>query len=64
MKRKKTAELIVTEKIEKELMAMSPNLRREIKKISTKNNRVEVVFYNGSTIVVCPCNDDAKLLAF
>ena len=60
MKRKKTAELIVTEKIEKELMSMSPNLRREIKKISTNNNRIEVIFYNGSTISVCACNDDSR----
>ncbi len=59
-KRKKTAELIVVEKIEKELMTMSPNLKREIKKISTNNNRVEVIFYNGSSIVVCACNDDAR----
>ena len=52
------------EKIEKELMNLSPNLRREIKKINTNNNDVEVIFHNGSSFVVQPCNDDAKLLAF
>ena len=64
MKRKKTIELLVKEKIEKELIPKSPNLAREIKKVNTSNNIVEVVFYNGSTFVVCPCNDDANLLAF
>ena len=64
MKRKKTVELLIKEKIEKELMKTSPNLAREIKKISTSNNNVEVIFHNGSTFVVSPCNDDAKLLAF
>lgn len=63
-KRKKTIELLVKEKIEKELIPKSPNLAREIKKVNTSNNIVEVVFYNGSTFVVCPCNDDANLLAF
>lgn len=45
-------------------MNLSPNLRREIKKINTNNNDVEVIFHNGSSFVVQPCNDDAKLLAF
>ena len=60
MKRKKTVELLIKEKIEKELMKSSPNLAREIKKISTSNNNVEVIFHNGSTFVVSPCNDDAR----
>lgn len=59
-KRKKTVELLIKEKIEKELMKSSPNLAREIKKISTSNNNVEVIFHNGSTFVVSPCNDDAR----
>ena len=63
-KRKHTVELLIKEKIEKELIKSSPNLQREIKKISTSNNNVEVQFWNGSTFVVSPCNDDAKLLAF
>ena len=60
MKRKKTVELLIKEKIEKELMKSSPNLAREIKKISTNNNNVELIFHNGSTFVVSPCNDDAR----
>ena len=60
MKRKKTIKLLITEKIEKELMNLSPNLRREIKKINTNNNDVEVIFHNGSSFVVQPCNDDAR----
>ena len=64
MKRKHTVELLIKEKIEKELIKSSPNLQREIKKISTSNNNVEVQFWNGSTFVVSPANDDAKLLAF
>ena len=63
-KRMHTVELLIKEKIEKELIKSSPNLQREIKKISTSNNNVEVQFWNGSTFVVSPCNDDAKLLAF
>ena len=59
-KRKKTIKLLITEKIEKELMNLSPNLRREIKKINTNNNDVEVIFHNGSSFVVQPCNDDAR----
>ena len=64
MKRKHTVELLIKEKIEKELIKSSPNLQREIKKILTSNNNVEVQFWNGSTFVVSPANDDAKLLAF
>ena len=41
-------------------MNLSPNLRREIKKINTNNNDVEVIFHNGSSFVVQPCNDDAR----
>jgi len=46
---KKQASLIVKEKIQKELMPKSENLRREIK---TSTNDIEVVFRNGSSIVV------------
>ena len=63
-KRKHTVELLIKEKIEKELITKSPNLAREIKKINTSNNKMEVIFHNGSSFVVSPCNDDAKLLAF
>lgn len=49
---KKQASLIVKEKIQKELMPKSENLRREIKTIKTSANDIEVVFHNGSSIVV------------
>lgn len=44
------SQLIVSEKIKKELWDMSPNLRREISKISDNNNDVYVRFKNGSSI--------------
>lgn len=56
---KKQAGLIVKEKIQKELMPKSENLRREIKKISTNTNDIEVIFYNGSSLVVVVGNEDA-----
>lgn len=49
---KKQASLIVKEKIQKELMPKSENLRREIETIKTSANDIEVVFRNGSSIVV------------
>ena len=49
---KKQASLIVKEKIRKELMPKSENLRREIETIKTSTNDIEVVFRNGSSIVV------------
>lgn len=44
------SQLIVSEKIKKELWEASPNLRREISKISDNNNDVYVRFRNGSSI--------------
>ena len=44
------SQLIVSEKIKKELCDASPNLRREIAKISDNNNDVYVKFKNGSSI--------------
>lgn len=49
---KKQASLIVKEKIQKELMPKSDNLRREIKTIKASANDIEVIFHNGSSIVV------------
>lgn len=49
---KKQASLIVKEKIQKELMPKSENLRREIETIKASTNDIEVVFRNGSSIVV------------
>lgn len=56
---KKQAALIVKEKIQKELMPKSENLRREIKKITTNANDIEVTFHNGSSIVVVVASEDA-----
>jgi len=56
---KKQAALIVKEKIQKELMPNSENLRREIKKITTNANDIEVTFHNGSSLVVVVANEDA-----
>lgn len=57
---KSQASLIVTEKIQKELIPNSPNLAREIKDIKTSSNQTEVIFHNGSTITVCPASDNAR----
>lgn len=57
---KKQASLIITEKIEKELMNMSPNLAREIKKINQSNGEVSVLFHNGSSIVSTVSNENAR----
>lgn len=56
---KNQASLIVKEKIQKELMPRSENLRREIRKITTSANDIEVVFRNGSSIVVVVGNENA-----
>lgn len=47
---KNQAKLLISQKIEKELMAMSPNLRREIKEVKCGANEAKVTFHNGSTI--------------
>lgn len=54
------ANLIVKEKIQKELMPASPNLRMEIRDIKTNNQDTQVVFHNGSTITVVVANDNAR----
>lgn len=56
---KKQASLIVKEKIQKELMPKSENLRREIKKIVASTNDIEVTFHNGSSIVVVVADEGA-----
>ncbi|MBO3356261.1 hypothetical protein [Clostridium perfringens] len=57
---KKQGGLLVTEKIQKELMVMSPNLRGEIKDIKTSQNAIEVVFHNGSSFIVSTADDKAR----
>lgn len=53
------AKLIVTQKIEKELMQY-PNIAREIKDIRTSNNDVRVIFQNGSTIEAVTSSDNSR----
>lgn len=57
---KKQAGLLITEKVEKELMVMSPNLRREIKKISTGQNAIECVFKNGSSFIASVAGEQSR----
>lgn len=54
------AKLIVSEKIQKELMPMSPVLRREISRIKDNQNEVVVYFKNHSTIVCCTSNENSR----
>ena len=57
---KKQARLIVSEKIQKEILPKSPLLHDEILRIRDSQNEIEVVFKNGSSIVVVPANDNAR----
>ena len=59
-KTKKQAGLLITEKIQKELMVMSPNLCREIKKISTGQNAIEVIFHNGSSFIASVAGEQSR----
>lgn len=54
------ARLIVNEKIKKILMPRSPNLSREIEKIVDNQNSTEVIFKNGSSIVVVVANENSR----
>lgn len=54
------SKLLVSEKIQKELMNMSPRLRKEIKKIKDNQNEVIVFFKNNSTITVVPASENAR----
>lgn len=57
---KNQSKLIVSEKIEKELMRDSPPLRKEIKSIKQNQNEVVVLFHNGSTITVVPASENGR----
>lgn len=57
---KKQAKLIVTSKIQKELMAWSPMLRREISSVKDNGTETIVTFRGNSTITVCVGNDTAR----
>lgn len=54
------AKLIVSEKIQNELCAWSPQLKQEIEHISTSVNDIYVKFKNGSKITVYTANDNAR----
>lgn len=54
------SKLLVSEKIQKELMNMSPKLRKEIKKIKDNQNEVIVYFNSGSTITVVPASENGR----
>lgn len=54
------SKLIVTKKIQTELMDRSPNLRREILKVTDNSNEVIVKFRNDSTIFTVTCNKNAR----
>lgn len=53
------SKLIVTEKIQQELWDKSPNLRREISRISSSQVEVMVKFKNGSAIETVTCSENA-----
>lgn len=57
---KRQSKLIVSEKIRVELMELSNNLRREIRRIDDNQNDTVVYFLNGSTITVVPASDNAR----
>lgn len=57
---KKQARLIVSEKIKKELLPKSPLLADEIDSFKDNQNEIEVVFKNGSSIVVVAANENAR----
>lgn len=54
------SKLLVSEKIQKELMSMSPALRKEILRIKDNQNEVFVEFRNHSTITVVPASENGR----
>lgn len=54
------SKLLVSEKIQKELMNLSPILRKEIRKIKDNQNEVIVYFRNHSTITVVPASENGR----
>ena len=57
---KKQARLIVSEKIKKELIPRSPLLAAEIDSFKDSQNEIEIIFKNGSSIVVVAANDNSR----
>lgn len=54
------SKLLVSEKIQKELMSMSPVLRRAISKIKDNQGEVTVYFKDHASITVVTANDNAR----
>lgn len=54
------SKLLVSEKIQKELMSMSPALRKEIKGVKDNQNEVIVTFWNNSKITVVPASENGR----
>ena len=54
------SKLIISEKIQKELLNMSPKLRNEIKRIKDNQSEIIVFFKNNSTITVVPASENAR----
>ena len=54
------SKLLVSEKIQKELMNLSPALRKEIYKVKDNQNEVIVFFRNHSTITVVPASENGR----
>lgn len=54
------SKLIVSEKIQNELMRMSPMLQKEIKSIKNNQNEVIVYFRSNSTITVVPASENGR----
>lgn len=57
---RKQARLMVSEKIQKELMVMSPTLKSEIKSIVNNQSETIVWFKNNSSITVVTANDNGR----
>lgn len=54
------AQLIITQKIDKELKLKYPNIAREIKSIKTGSSECSVILHNGSTIQAVTSTDSAR----
>lgn len=54
------SKLLVSEKIQKELMSLSPVLRKEIRSIKDNQNEIIVYFKSHSTITVVPANEHGR----
>ena len=54
------SKLLVSEKIQKELLNLSPALRKEIVKIKDNQNEVIVYFKSHSTITVVPASENGR----